>query len=257
MLRYILFLKILLFSDCKKCHSSWKDLCGRLGGGAIVYSWECDILGRARGSLCVQPLLHHTLHLWVTFDAARCKCTLALTTPVKCAVHIIHQILFSARPQGSFLCRLYCTSPHCHYWYAVCIVFQLTSTQMSKFLWFDFQSQTMQIANHEVEVLLSKCCQKSPWIFVISTVLTTFQNMATSIPQQSMFCWNIASQLEYLSVKTGNTKSANLEPENAETVGILVQQLYLACEEGAQLCFCRQANMEWALLMLLLPPNHR
>ena len=38
-----------------------------------------------------------------------------------CSVYINQQISFSARPQGSFLCRLYCTSPH--YWYAVCIVF--------------------------------------------------------------------------------------------------------------------------------------
>ena len=112
-----------------------------------------------------------------------------------CSVYIDQQISFSARPQGSFLCRLYCTSPHCHYWYAVCIVFQLTSTQMSKFLSFDFQSQTMQIANHEVEVLLSKCCQKSSWIFVISTMLRIFQNMTPPIPQLSMFSWNIASQL--------------------------------------------------------------
>ena len=151
MLRYILFFKILLFSDCKKCHSSWKDLCGRLGGGAIVYSWECDILGRARGSLCVQPLLHHTLHLWVTFDATRC--TLALTTPAQCILtikyysqpgHRVHFCVnFIAPPVTTgMLCALY--------------LFQLTSTQMEKFLWFYFESQIMQIAKHEIEVLLSK-----------------------------------------------------------------------------------------------------
>ena len=122
MLRYILFFKILLFSDCKKCHSSWKDLCGRLGGGAIVYSWECDILGRARGSLCVQPLLHHTLHLWVTFDAT--LCTLALTTPAQCILtnkyhsqpgHRVHFCVdFIAPPLTvtiDMLCALYSNWP--------------------------------------------------------------------------------------------------------------------------------------------------
>ena len=247
MLRYILFFKILLFSDCKKCHSSWKDLCGRLGGGAIVYSWECDILGRARGSLCVQPLLHHTLHLWVTFDATRC--TLALTTPVQCIVtikyysqpgHRVHFCVNFIAPRSLLVCCVHCIYSN---WP------QLRCRNFSDF--------TFNHKSCKSQIMKLKCCCLNHWIFVISTVLRIFQIMATPIPQQSMFCWNIASQLEYLPVKTGNTKSANLEPENAETVGILVHQLYLVCEEEAQLCFCRQANMERALLMLLLPPNHR